>query len=988
MSARRIAACLLALFAASFGAARAQTIRASVGGELAARQGDVLEVPVTVDLTGAPGRSLGGYRLHLTYNPSVMDFQGSSQTDPGNYAFPSIFEDTTGRLRIAALQPQGATGVLTLFTLKFYIYTDTIPAALTLVMDELTEAGTFANLLPMTVTTSGTFCQSLGRWGDTNGDGRADSRDALIALSRVVGLIDSLEIDTLSVTPLVTDTTRTTLADVDGDNAVTSRDALILLSNAVGLPVPGFRIGLTAAGSCATGAGTTLAILPDSIELQVGQQATITLQARDASGRVVPTGNVTWRTSNSSVAAFSAFNPFADLQQGPRNPLEMSLASGMIEGRGPGTAHLVAEMGPGIRDTLVVTVIPRRRHWHVSVQTALNATTQTGSVAHPFGNIESALSEATDGDTVHVAPGVYFEQSWQYVSVALLGDSLNRPVIDSRTSGGSGYAIEFGNPAAKATLAHFVFRGGGAYMEGLDNEVRNVRFEHLHPGASPLEIYSYGLSTGSNAPYDYGNVLIDGVHIANLLDHGIMVDQSDTVIIRNTTISRDSLQNGCFTTALAVWDAAYTHIHDNTLTNVCHGIEVDHDSDRGRAIVQRNRITGIRGTAFEIIAPVVRMDHNVVTGYSSANMYAHNGGGIWIRGFNGILDSLTLLGDSIVGATHWGIRVDSARVGILDSLTVNGTGQDSSSSSHGIQLGNGSYRLTNSRIQNVINGNGVMVCDRGGLRTRNNLIRKVTYTAVAADVCFTGGRADSLFLVRDSIRSAGGYGVYGSEPLRVRLDSVVVDTTTQDGVNLYNTQDTARISGTAVTNAGGAGIYLYQTRARIDSTRAVNNAANGLVIENLSGAWVTRSRFSGNATGVFMGFGSFSSRVNNSIIAGNANLSGARNVDPTAVLNADTVFWGDAAGPACASPATGCAPTTAGDTIFASGITFANHLTAANPAVPAPPAFIRAAAPSGSTAQPMSSRAAQPAPTDTPARRDRPERTVRRAKPRTTTTPR
>jgi hypothetical protein len=74
-------------------------------------------------------------------------------------------------------------------------------------------------------TVTATFTAEAGILGDVNGDGFADSTDALIILSCDVGL------DTSTFCPM-------NCGDVNSDGLVDSTDALIILSYDVGLPVP------------------------------------------------------------------------------------------------------------------------------------------------------------------------------------------------------------------------------------------------------------------------------------------------------------------------------------------------------------------------------------------------------------------------------------------------------------------------------------------------------------------------------------------------------------------------------------------------------------------------------------------------------------------------------------------------------------------------------------------------------------------------------
>ena len=986
---RRLLLILAGAAALALPAAAQNTVKVQVGGDLAARAGELVDIPVTVDMRQAGGALLGAYRVRLAWDTTVLQF---ANIEHGNFGNLTVSVDSAfafGLMRAGALMPGGMGGVVTLFTMQMFVRTDTLVSPVTITVEDLTAAGTFADLLPIAQVTSGTFCRALGRWGDTNDDGRTDSRDALIALSHVVGLIDTIRIDTLNTNPLITDTTYAKLADVDADGSVTSRDALIILSNAVGLPVTGFRIGITAAGSCATGAAATLVILPDTIDLEIGQQALVVVQARDAAGRVVPTPTITWRTSDGTIAALAGPS-FDDMRQSPLagggGLLALAQPVG-IEGRGTGTATLTAEAGPGIRTTLVVQVMARRHVWHVDVQAAHGARTATGSLRYPFGLIDDAMRAARNGDTVRVAPGVYREAPSEYKALTILGDPANRPIIDPRGSGWtSGSAIYVGNPSGRATVAHMIFRAGGLYMEGHDNEVRKVRFENIHSFDYALEIYSEAQSqpTGPTGgpPGSYGNVLIDSVEvIGSMTEHAIVIDQADTVILRNSSVVGDSVQTGCFTNAFAVYEAQLVRVHDNVFSQLCRGLELwtNDNNSGGRIELSRNRITGFSGDALELSSTVIRMDHNVIRGGRSPSSQSGTGQGVYVR--YGYVDSVSMVGDSIVDVTYRGIFIDSAGAADFDGITVDSTGQDSSFSSHGLEIRRGALTLRNSRIANVINGDGIRTCDAGILRTRGNEIRDITFNGISGTFCFDITGPDSMLSAHDTIANTGADGYFASGARAVRLDSIQVDSAGSSAVRLSSTfrasvtggtfrrsgdgiaansvdsmavsgatidlianvglelngqLDTARVAA-SIVNAATVGVRVGSGAARIDSTRITNHLTDGLAITFGGAARVRHSRFTGNGVGIRLESGGLATLVHQSVIAGNLSRQGVRNdAGPSMPLDADTNFWGDALGPACAS---GCAPGSTGDSVLTADVTFANHL-GASPAVPAPPAFL------------------------------------------------
>ena len=449
---------VILLACAALGAAGslpAQSVTARVGGEpTAVGYYQTVTVPITVDMSASGGLLLGSYTARLTWNPSVLSLNAYTccgQTDStmqGNFPAPAINTDSAysfGILKFSAVSPTGVGGLVTIAQLRFTNY-DTIPTPLQLSFSEMSAAGTFTNLLPILTVQNATFCQARGRWGDLDGDGNANSRDALFILTKVVGL---------PVNPLIADTS---LADVDADGRTTSRDALVILSYAVGIPVPGQRVLLPVAdAACATGSARQVAVLPNAVELVVNQVFRFTVQATDSAGRAVSVSGATWRSSDFSIAAVEA--------------------DGTVTPRAAGTATITAEIGPGVTASATVTVIARRPNWYVDIA-ATGRPVQNGSATYPYEHPLSAFPWVGEGDTVRVASGTYYfdDDGELNAGVVLLGgtpgDTTTRPVFRNAQGYYSGLWLRGGQ---RTVVRNVVFHN---FSEGIELDgVRNLAVE-------------------------------------------------------------------------------------------------------------------------------------------------------------------------------------------------------------------------------------------------------------------------------------------------------------------------------------------------------------------------------------------------------------------------------------------------------------------------------------------------------------------------------
>lgn len=356
----------------------AQGVVFGVGGQLTGEVGSRIRVPVYADLRAVSPVRLGSYTLRLTWDPAVLQYASARE---GAFGQPAVYADSSylGVVKLGGLSPAGMDGLIELATVDFLV-SGSQSTPMGLLVTEAIEAGTFADLTPQVTVLGSTYCPAIGRWGDLDADGDANSRDALAILSALVGL---------TVDPAFT----LPLGDVDGDALVNSRDALITLSYAVGLDIPGQRVLVLAAGAaCAAAGANGIAILPDTVDVAVGQETRLLL-----SGAVngLPAGtSVNWVVGNPEIAIVTA--------------------EGTLAGRSAGITTVTAALGPGITASVPVIVRTRRGTWHVDAARAALAGIQLGTTRYPFATPQYAFLIVQDGDTIRIAPGIhdYLTNEW------------------------------------------------------------------------------------------------------------------------------------------------------------------------------------------------------------------------------------------------------------------------------------------------------------------------------------------------------------------------------------------------------------------------------------------------------------------------------------------------------------------------------------------------------------------------------------------------
>ena len=866
-----------ALVAGATGLARAQTVVARIGGQLLARPGQSIDVPVTVDLSGAPGVSLGSYRGAIRFDPSALEV---GSVLPGTFAAPLVNTDSSsyGVVRFTAILPAGAPGpVVTLFIVRFYMPNpDTASASLTLSFDEMSAAGMpFTNLLPLLQPIQpATVCPSLGFWGDVDLDGNANSRDALIALSRVVGIaLDTTYTDpTYNLTYVIM---RPGLADVDGDGHVTSRDALIIMSYAVGLPVSGYRIGRAAAGGvCGAGTGVVLRITPDTLELQGMQTFNLTVTARDSAGTPVAASDIRWSSSNPAVASLlvdytGAFRVFA---------------------RDSGWAVISAEVGVGYRASAVVHVIAHRTQWYVDIVRAGQTSyeQQAGDRRLPFAYIQDALNAARDLDTINVAPGIYPEAVSSDLSVFLRGDSLNRPVIDPRGAQyyNEGPALNLGSRVGLLRIENFRVVGGGIEAYAHSFVGRNLRIDSLisgegsypslyfrsTPSMPPGGVPPAGVQLG-DMPYDTGSVYLDGIDVRGSVDRGIWIETADSVVIQHATVQGDTANPSysyCYTSpgaygGIVVDEAAHTLVASNTVTDAkCAGIAVFQTG--GQVAVTGNRVARVGGIGILVSAPQVAFDHNAVRDVRSPDYYygpwdGRQSAGIRVSNWHAV-DSVTSLADTVRHVGGSGFLVDTLRTAVLDSLVVDSTGViwtdvSPAAFSHGAALYAGRYTVQHARISNTQN-DALSVCgSTAALFSRGNYITNSGYNGILTSDCYvvegSGDGPDTLVSVKDTVdipSTNSSAGIYAGAARYARVDSAVVSGTGTDGALGigFDYVDTVVLRDSKVSNLGYDGVDVYgvsgSSHALFERDSIASVGGTGVYLDSVDSTVIRDSKIS------------------------------------------------------------------------------------------------------------------------------------------------
>ena len=442
--------------------------------------GTRVTVPIVADLTGSGGASLGSATARLTWPTGVLAFLG---VGAGALGAPVVNADSAaGTLVFAVANPAGVSGQPVLLTASFAVVgARGATGSLSLSLDEMSRAGTFADLLPIGSTTSASVCVSTGLWGDLDIDGFIYGSDALVIVTDAVGL------------PIAPHTTVN--GDVDGDGVVNTRDALIVLSYAVGLDVGAFRVGKLNTGGCPLRTAASVDVQPAAVSVVAGDRIPLAAVVKDSAGLPIHGTDLVWTSADTAIVKASL--------------------SGELVGVAVGTARVYANVSPGVKDSVDVTVSDTRHVWYVDPATAaLNAGVETGSSAYPYSGIRQALARVSAGDSVFIAPGVYGDTVRFTVPLTLVGDSTAAGVTTIRNPTGPGVeALGVSGGTVRLDRLWIDDSQGGVVVTGASPAVVSL--------GRVIVARSRGVGISARG---VGRLELDRVQVAGAVHQGIEVD--------------------------------------------------------------------------------------------------------------------------------------------------------------------------------------------------------------------------------------------------------------------------------------------------------------------------------------------------------------------------------------------------------------------------------------------------------------------------------
>ena len=713
---------------------------------MSAIPGASITVPVVADLTSSGGASLGSIAARLTWKPGTLTYVSSSM---GTLGSPTVNVDSaSGALRFALANASGATGMPVLINATFNV--TGAPADTTILglsVGEITAAGTFADLKPITVPTSAHFCTSTGLWGDLDAGPVITAHDALIILTYAVGL---------PVAPY-----SVVNGDVDGSGVVDTRDALIVLSYAVGIPVTQFRIGHINSGICSLRSASSVQIQPRTPTVAPGDSLPVTVVVKDSTGALVQGVGLVWQTKDSTI-----------MRPG---------AGGSLVAVAPGSTYATVFVQPGVKDSVPVVVTSVRHVWYVNpAVAAANLGAELGSQLYPYASIDTAMVHAAANDTVHVGVADYGPVHITK-PLTLLGDSTAAgfPRLASTTASPTSPALRVDSVPGAVTIQRLRLLNS---QKGLVAKV----VQTLVLGSVSVE----GSRDLGLRVYGADSVMLSHVSVVGAVGEGIELDSVRAASLDHVRSDAISSAQGASSPPVALRVAQVVTLSGDSVTLGSAGASVD---SAGAVTLRRMRVANAAGPALQVngsAVSVVASDFSGATagggtpmGYT-VSLSAGSGGEFplgTIRFDSSKVRTNSLWGLSVIGGATVSLRADtvagnysgssdyaSSEISNFGWLRLAQSAFLSNGAGYVDIEGTGTDSVTADSV--LIDGADTWVYDVAAFRMHGGAVRHGIYTVLGLEST-SEVELDSVEVANNDLGNLGGYGgavgVYNADTVTV-----------------------------------------------------------------------------------------------------------------------------------------------------------------------------------------------------------------------------
>ncbi|UCE39314.1 MAG: right-handed parallel beta-helix repeat-containing protein [Thermoplasmata archaeon] len=444
-----------------------------------------------------------------------------------------------------------------------------------------------------------------------------------------------------------------------------------------------------------------------------------------------------------------------------------------------------------------------------------------GNPKENYTSIQDAINASSDGDTVFVYNGTYYENVVVNKTINLTGEDRNKTIIDGGAKDSTVVIT-----VTWVNLTGFMITGSGISWGiagiGLSN-VQNVRiFENNISYNNYHGIFIYQ-SQHSNIT---NNIILSNE------GYGISMESSSNIKITNNYFIQDGIE-------IFGYELSHYNSHDIPIDNMVNGIPLhyyknckDIDIDgiiTGQLILANCSNVQLRNSKINNTDIGIGILYSTNVTLINNNLDSNHEFGIFLsRSSNSLVmcNNVSNNGESGIGLGH--------------SSYNNITGNYVFDNNDGITLGGGS---NNYIIDNNItrSGNGI----RLGSSSNNNIIKGNNLSETG--IYFIG--VSNNYVIKNRIRS-GGYGL----SLYVSPDNKIIGNDVSfcgsDGLRLGLDSMGNIILNNNICSNGNDGIYVIEPNNHIENNNISSNIRYGIFIESTSNNYITGNTITNNNYGL------------------------------------------------------------------------------------------------------------------------------------------
>jgi parallel beta-helix repeat protein len=408
-------------------------------------------------------------------------------------------------------------------------------------------------------------------------------------------------------------------------------------------------------------------------------------------------------------------------------------------------------------------------------------------VPSDFPTIQAAINNATDGETVFVHNGVYNENIVVNRTVALVGEDMERTIVDANSVGTPVRIL-----AGGASLANFTVRGGGSsgYESGVFIEASFCNItNNIVVGDGPAGIY---LNKSAN-------VFLSGNIVKQNEGDGVVLVQSANNSLLGNTVTQNEF-------AFHLYASDENVISNNTLTeNNLGGIALFYSS--GNRLVS-NAVTANNGTG-------------IILDYSSDNNTLSMNTILETKGYGLVMGGASgnILRNNTLAANTYNFHCQGAQTDLTDYLNDIDTSNSADGrpiyyfvSQNGLLVNPATF--TSVGYLALVNCTRIVVQDMNFARNGQGLL-----------LAFTNDT-----LVERNEAADNGYGIQLASAFNNTLTNNTLLDNIQDGLTLDHSSNENTVTCNTIKNStNGIRIFHYSEK---------NFVVSNIVTNNTRGLWI------------------------------------------------------------------------------------------------------------------------------------------------------